>query len=213
MQWVGSFCNAWHGCCPQQPGPASGFGIHGLRPAYARCHANGDALLSVVGKEGKCWPEFCGDGSLIRQDVVVPLFDTLNRQWPSVVCRVGGFNLWNEEWQQHGSCSGMDQKDYFKTALALKARSNLTGILADAGIVPSDTKTYFLSSIKDAIEKGTGFKVNLECNDDFRDEAQLYHVYQCVDREGKKFIDCPVTMPSKCTDKVKLPTIWFIKTA
>ncbi|RLN22715.1 ribonuclease 1-like [Panicum miliaceum] len=31
-------------------------------------------------------------------------------------------------------------------------------------------------------------------------EAQLFQVYQCVDRAGKEFVDCTLPMKSKCTE-------------
>jgi ribonuclease T2 len=94
---------------------------------------------------------------------------------------------------------------YFARALALKARHDLAAILADAGIVPSDTETYPVSSVRDAVAQGTGFVPNLECNCDADGEAQMFQVYQYVDRDAKDLIDCLLAVPTKCTDRVKLP--------
>ncbi|XP_062185475.1 ribonuclease 3-like [Phragmites australis] len=211
QQWPGSFCDTEQGCCfPSTGKPAADFGIHGLWPNYAVCRTGGepDAEFSIVGARKKCWPEYCNDDNPLSLLEIKDLLKPLDRNWPSLSCKNGGQSMrfWSYEWRKHGTCSGLDQHDYFEAALALKSRHNLTAILASAGIVPSDSRTYFLSSIRDAISDATGFAVNLECNRDESSEAQLFQVYQCVDRDGKELIDCTLPMRSKCTDRVKLPS-------
>ncbi|TVU35770.1 hypothetical protein EJB05_17673, partial [Eragrostis curvula] len=208
QQWPGSFCDTKQGCCfPSTGKPAADFGIHGLWPNYAACRpvAAADAFDIVASQKKKCWPQYCNDLNPLRILEITDLLKTLDRDWPSLSCKNGGrggMDFWSYEWRKHGTCAGMDQHGYFEAALAIKARHNLTAILAGAGIVPSDTETYFLSSIRDAIAEATGFKVNLECNRAVSGEAQLFQVYQCVDREGKKLVDCTLPMNnSKCTDR------------
>ena len=221
MQWPGSFCGAQQGCCfPDTGKPAAEFGIHGLWPNYAKCGRGREeelasavlgeddvAFFSGVGRRGKCWPEFCNDGNALSPWEVRDLVASLERNWPTLSCKSGrSFEFWSYEWKKHGTCSNLAQHDYFARSLAIKAAYNLTAILAGAGIVPSDTATYSLSSVRDAIAQGTGFAANLECNRDADGNAQLFQVYQCVDRQGKKLIDCPLPMPTKCSsDQLKLP--------
>ncbi|TVU35771.1 hypothetical protein EJB05_17674, partial [Eragrostis curvula] len=209
QQWPGSFCDTQQGCCfPSTGKPAADFGIHGLWPNYAVCRpaAAADAF-DIVAAQEKCWPEYCNDGNPLSLLEIKDLLKLLDRNWPSLSCKNGGrgMDFWSYEWRKHGTCSGLDQHDYFAATLALKARHNLTDILAGVGVVPSDSETYFLSSIRDAITEATGFKVNLECNRDVSGEVQLFQVYQCVDRDGKKLVDCTLPMNSGCTDRVKLP--------
>ncbi|WVZ66766.1 hypothetical protein U9M48_015947 [Paspalum notatum var. saurae] len=222
QQWPGSFCDTRQGCCfPDTGKPAAGFGIHGLWPNYAKCRSgqqglalaramlgDGGAFLSAatVGRRGKCWPEYCDEGNPLRPWEIRDLVASLDRDWPTLSCKSGrSLEFWSYEWKKHGTCSNLAQHDYFERALALKAEHDLAAVLAGAGIVPSDTDTYALSSVSDAIARGTGFTANLECNRDADGEVQLFQVYQCVDREGKELIDCPLAMRSKCTDQVKLP--------
>jgi ribonuclease T2 len=216
MQWPGSFCDTRQGCCfPDDTKPAAAFGIHGLWPNYAKCHGRqglaramlgADAFLSAVGRRGKCWPEYCDDGNELSPWEIRDLVASLDRSWPTLSCKNRrSFEFWSYEWKKHGTCSNLEPHDYFARALALRARHDLAAILADAGIVPSDTETYPVSSVRDAIAQGTGFVANLECNRDADGEAQLFQVYQCVDRDAKELIDCPLAMPTKCTDRVKLP--------
>ncbi|TVU37733.1 hypothetical protein EJB05_11082 [Eragrostis curvula] len=211
QQWPGSFCDTQRGCCfPDTGKPAAEFGIHGLWPNYVDCRGGGGGddggVISMVGRRGRCWPQFCDDGNELRPWEIRDLIKSLDQSWPTLACKGGrSFDFWSQEWMKHGTCSNLGQHEYFAASLALKAKHNLSAILAGAGIVPSDTETYFLSSIRDAIAEGTGAKANLECNRDADGESQLYQVYQCVDKAGKKLIDCPLSMNSKCRDRVKLP--------
>ncbi|PAN14992.1 hypothetical protein PAHAL_2G456700 [Panicum hallii] len=212
QQWPGSFCDTWRGCCfPDTGKPAADFGIHGLWPNYAQCHGGDDdaSFFSIVGRRGKCWPEYCEreDGNALSPWEIRDLVASLGRNWPTLSCRSGdSFEFWSYEWKKHGTCSNLRPHDYFARALALKEAHNLTAILAAAGIVPSDTETYSLSSVSDAIAAATGATANLQCNRDKDGQTQLYQVFQCVDREAKKLIDCPLHMRSRCSgDRVKLP--------
>jgi ribonuclease T2 len=220
MQWPGSFCDTERGCCfPNDVKPAADFGIHGLWPNYAQCDRDDDdglrrrhglaravlgddALLlaaSMVGRQGRCWPQFCDDDNVLSPWEIRDLVASLGRSWPTLSCRnTESFQFWSYEWKKHGTCSNLEQHDYFKRALELKAAHNLTAILADAGIVPSDTETYSLSSVRDAIAQGTGVTANLQCNSNADGEAQLFQVFMCVDKKGKELIDCPLSMPTKC---------------
>ncbi|CAL5061466.1 unnamed protein product [Urochloa decumbens] len=222
QQWPGSFCGTSQGCCfPDTGKPAADFGIHGLWPNYAQCQgrqglaaramlggADVAAVISAVGRRGKCWPEYCDDGNALRPWAIRDLVRSLEQNWPTLSCKGNGrsFEFWSYEWKKHGTCSNLEQRDYFASALAVKAAHNLTEILAGAGIVPSESETYSVSSVSEAIAQGTGFKANLECNRGAAGEAQLFQVYQCVDKEAKQLIDCPLSMPTKCRgDSIKLP--------
>ncbi|CAL5085772.1 unnamed protein product [Urochloa decumbens] len=227
QQWPGSFCDTSRGCCfPDTGKPAADFGIHGLWPNYAKCHGGDDdglarravlgddsaaAFLSGsagrVGRRGRCWPQYCDDENALSPWAIRDLVSSLSRSWPTLSCKSGdSVEFWSYEWKKHGTCSNLEPHEYFARALALKAKHNLTEILAAAGIVPSGSETYSLSSISDAIAQGTGHTANLECNRDTDGQTQLYQVYQCVDKEAKQLIDCPLHMRSKCgDDQVNLP--------
>ncbi|CAN6199914.1 unnamed protein product [Urochloa humidicola] len=227
QQWPGSFCDTRQGCCfPDTGKPAADFGIHGMWPNYANCGRRGhhqtdqdlagtmlgDDVAAVfsaaAGRRGKCWPEFCDDGNALGLWAIRDLVKSLDQSWPTLSCEGGGrsFEFWSYEWKKHGTCSNLEPHDYFARALALKAAHNLTEILAGAGIVPSESETYSLSTVRDAITQGTGFTANVECNRDANGNAQLFQVYQCVDKEAKQLIDCPLSMTTKCGgDSIKLP--------
>ncbi|KAL6657015.1 hypothetical protein ACP70R_004795 [Stipagrostis hirtigluma subsp. patula] len=199
QQWPGSYCDTKHCCFPHGKKPAADFGIHGMWPNYAKCpHA------------GKCWPEFCDCNDQLDETLIEDLKDKLRRNWGTLSCRKhklkrkhhkcdneqqytdGGMAFWGHEWLRHGTCSNMSQRQYFQAALDFKARFNLTAILRDAGIVPSETTTYNVSSIRDAVRDATGSTPKVQCNS-HANEPQLYQVYQCVGRDGRTPVACPKT--------------------
>jgi len=214
QQWPGSFCDTKKGCCfPNNVKPAADFGIHGLWPNYAACRpatadADADAPEIRISKtKKKCWPESCNATDSFSLLQVRDLLGDMDRNWGTLSCKSNDSTpFWSHEWEKHGTCSNMDQHTYFAAALQFKARFNLTRILLDAGITPSDEKTYFLSSILDAITEATGSKPSIGCNKGVAGEMQLFEVYQCVDRTGTRPVDCPGPVQGrKCSDKVQFP--------
>ncbi|OIT05646.1 PREDICTED: intracellular ribonuclease LX-like [Nicotiana attenuata] len=99
---------------------------------------------------------------------------------------------------------GNQQKiSYFQAALALKEKVNLLQFLNDAGIKP-DGGFYSYEAIKEAIEKGIGHTVGVECITDLFGNSQLFEVYVCVDKSGSKIIDCPIVPESKrCKETIE----------
>ncbi|CAO2185411.1 unnamed protein product [Urochloa humidicola] len=218
QQWPGSYCSSTkQQCCfPDTGKPAADFTIHGLWPQYTVCRrdAAGDPFDIVVDnaarKRCRPGPADCDDGNPLSPWEIRDLLPDLNRNWPSFSCRNTAMGFWSHEWKKHGTCSGFGQHRYFESTLALKARHNLTAILAGAGIVPSDSNddaaaAYHLSSVRDAIRDATGFEATVECNRGGGGVAQLYQVYLCVARDWSGLIDCPEPVNRKCTDKIKFP--------
>ncbi|KAL6627525.1 hypothetical protein ACP70R_031251 [Stipagrostis hirtigluma subsp. patula] len=212
QQWPGAQCGTKRGCCfPDAAKPAADFGIHGLWPQYLSCRpaAGADAFAIVDGPpRKKCWPANCDDRDPLSLLQIRDLLPELERNWPTLSCKKGAtyMDFWSHEWRKHGTCSGFDQHGYFEASLALKARHNLTAILAGAGIVPSDEATYHLSGVRDAIREATEVNATVECSKDASGAAQLYQVYLCVAADGSgRLIDCPPPVNRKCADKIKLP--------
>ncbi|KAF7014646.1 unnamed protein product [Triticum aestivum] len=202
QKWPGSFCDTTGGCCfPGNVKPAADFGIHGLWPNYAACRPAGETNRT------RCWPDFCNATNTFAPSLISDLKSDMDRNWGTLSCRSNDSTaFWSHEWSRHGTCSNMDQHAYFLAALRYKARFNLTRILLDSGIVPSEERTYCVGSIRDAIGEATGSAPGIECNRNARNETQLYQVYQCVDLAGTGPIPCPaVPMQGRCTDQVKFP--------
>lgn len=64
------------------------------------------------------------------------LIGRLQADWPTLACPSGdGLQFWEHEWEKHGTCSEsvLDQHQYFQTAIDLKNKLNILGVLKDAG--------------------------------------------------------------------------------
>ena len=130
----------------------------------------------------------------------------LRRSWGTLSCRSkDAMDFWSHEWSRHGTCSGMPQHAYFRAALDLKARLDLTGALLDAGIVPSDEAAYCLGRVRAAVAAATGAAPMVECNRSKRNETQLYQVYVCVGPDARTLVPCPPPAQRGCTDTIKFP--------
>ncbi|TVU37750.1 hypothetical protein EJB05_11083, partial [Eragrostis curvula] len=212
QQWPGSYCDTKEGCCfPGNQKPAADFGIHGLWPNYAVCRTVDEDGRPL--NQSKCWPDFCNASDPLDPSLIRDLEPDLLRNWGTLSCKSKESTaFWSHEWTRHGTCSGMDQHSYFLAALEYKARFNLTRILLDAGIVPSEERTYCLSRIRDAVAEATGSAPNLECNRNERNETQLYQVYQCVGVDGRSPVRCLVAMDGGCTGMVKFPAFCATET-
>jgi len=68
------------------------------------------------------WPSTCSKEAL-DTSLLQDLSDELEQNWPNVKSLTSGTpsheSFWAHEWAKHGTCSGLDQHDYFATALDL----------------------------------------------------------------------------------------------
>ncbi|PUZ73053.1 hypothetical protein GQ55_2G444000 [Panicum hallii var. hallii] len=203
QQWPGSYCDTEAGCCfPGDEKPAADFGIHGLWPNYAACRPD-----AATPNRTSCWPDFCNATDTLNLSLIKGMEADLRRSWGTLSCKSkDATDFWSHEWSRHGTCSGMGQHAYFRSALDLKARLDLTGALLDAGIVPSDEAEYCLGRVRAAVAAATGGAAPmLECNRSARNETQLYQVYVCVDPDGRTLVHCPLPAQRGCTDMIKFP--------
>merc|ERR1711988_162666 len=72
-------------------------------------------------------------------------------------------SFWSHEFQKHGTCSNMDELDYFKAALKLRDDADVMAKLKSAGITPSNEKGYELDTLSSALKNGTGHLVAIGC--------------------------------------------------
>nr|XP_015646061.1 intracellular ribonuclease LX [Oryza sativa Japonica Group] len=191
QQWPDSYCST-HKCLVKPP-PPSHFTIHGLWPSYNK-------LI-----DGKMWLEDCNKEDPLDPTQIQDLEKQLDQKWPSL--KQTNLEFWSLEWKKHGTCSNLGQHAYFEAALALERLTNLTKILADGGVGPSDVKTYTFREISDALARGTGFRTYFKCSKNKAGDTLLSEVRQCVDRYGEKLINCTALSFDYCdnADKIKMP--------
>jgi ribonuclease T2 len=187
QQWPGSYCDSNQGCCfPISGPPKAVFGIHGLWP-------NND--------DGS-YPSNCGSDPFDPSQIQA-ILKSMNADWGSLACPSSNSDsFWTHEWTKHGTCSGMNEHDYFQSAISLYGTYDITGALKKAGIVP-DGSQYDVNHMADAMSKVLhGHLPGVECNSDQQGNQQIYQVYICVDTDGSTLIDCPVFPSDECTGTV-----------
>ncbi|CAN8293590.1 unnamed protein product [Cochlearia groenlandica] len=190
--WPGAICDTQKGCCPPKKGEtASDFIIHGLWPQFN----NGT------------WPAFCDQTNLFDISKVCYLVRKMEKKWTEwgvFSCPSNETNLWEHEWNKHGTCvlSVFDQHSYFQTNLKFKQKLHLLNILRRKGIKPNDG-FYDLNKIKNAIKGVVGFVPGIECNEDVNGKKQLFQIYICLDNYAKEFVQCPYVPDKSCDSKIK----------
>jgi ribonuclease T2 len=113
QSWPAQFCQAhqsWPGCSSPTQWQAHNLTLHGMWPNYNQPQS------------GHSWPQCCQSqyGSDIDPQVAAELMTEFQTYWPNEEDPSGGDlsnSLWNHEWGKHGTCSGLDQKTYFSTAM------------------------------------------------------------------------------------------------
>ncbi|KAL3675728.1 hypothetical protein R1sor_025676 [Riccia sorocarpa] len=187
LQWPGSFCNLERPCCdPKNGRPAANFTIHGLWPQL---------------KRGK-FPEYC-DPTEFHLTEIADLVPELNQYWPSLSCPTSdSTGFWKHEWERHGSCSSLNQHDYFKKTLALVKSVDLLKALQGAGMEPNIENTYDVLDVQHTLRHSIGKTPGIQCN---KRQTQLFQVYICVDVYAENFIECPNYPDGRCLPKIHWP--------
>ncbi|CAL9086312.1 unnamed protein product, partial [Musa acuminata var. zebrina] len=138
---------------------------------------------------------------------LVDLLDDLNAYWPSLSCPAqNGMQKWKTAWCTYGNCTSLGEVNYFGRALQLRARADILHALGSKAIIPSETKSYSLEDIEDALVPKIGFSAVVECTTEMgvlSREYLLSRVRICVSADGKSIIGCPFARKSNCGSKVK----------
>ncbi|CAK9216800.1 unnamed protein product [Sphagnum jensenii] len=128
--------------------------------------------------------------------MIKDLTEELNLHWNKLSCPSSNNSpFWNHEWSKHGTCSGLTEHAYFKTALNLYTTYNLTAALASAG---RSTVSSFC-----ALNPSPGAQLmwSNEMIADILPNGQLYTSKLIL----KSLIPCPVTIPNQCRAIVYFP--------
>jgi ribonuclease T2 len=179
LSWSPSFCEASgeRGTPPQQQcgsRPYS-FVVHGLWPQYE-----------------KGFPEFCQYPSpRLNRNIVSSMLDLMPA--PRLI-----FN----EWDKHGTCSGLSARAYFETIR--KARAQVK--IPEAYLDPKQVLTVSPDEVEEAfVEANAGLTrdaIAVTC-----DSRRLGEVRICMDRD-LRFRSCPEIDSRACRrDKVVMPPV------
>ncbi|CAK9441565.1 uncharacterized protein LODBEIA_P54330 [Lodderomyces beijingensis] len=152
-------------------GPSDLFTLHGLWPD------NCDGTYQQFCDNSVTIPN---DGSTI-QDILVNqfndqgLYDNLSNVWKDI--NGNDRSLWAHEWNKHGTCINTinpscysnyqtheDVYDYYKTLYNLYESLPTYQWLVNAGITPSNSKTYTYDQIQQALSSNFGQDVYFKCD-------------------------------------------------
>ncbi|GAM35310.1 ribonuclease [Talaromyces pinophilus] len=142
-------------------GPSDSWGIHGLWPD------NCDGSYQSNCDSSRDYTDIT---SLIQNAGKTDLLDYMNTYWQSN--DESSEDFWEHEWSTHGTCvntidpscysdysTGDEAVDFFQQVVDLFKTLDTYSALADAGITPDDSATYYLSDIQDAASAIHGGKI------------------------------------------------------
>jgi ribonuclease I len=127
--WTPEFCSDnYPGCQRPLPWWESNFTLHGLWPQYSNAPG---------------YPSFCTKEPFDPQAPASVGLSTMKNYWPNVKSTGNDPNyssFWEHEWEKHGTCTGLSQKQYFQDAVDLIIRFGSPSVLAQAvskGVIAS----------------------------------------------------------------------------
>ncbi|CAI7673887.1 unnamed protein product [Penicillium discolor] len=189
-------------------GPEDAWTIHGLWPD----HCNGG------------FDQFCDSGrkysniSLILVDAGRgDLLEYMSEYWKDF--RGDDSNLWQHEWNKHGTCVStlepdcyadylpqQEVVDYFDKTVEVYKELPTYEFLANASIVPSQTRTYALADIEAALEQAHGNPVTIRCRSGAINEI-WYHFNIAGSLQSGEFVSAgPDGLKSNCPSRgIKYP--------
>jgi len=120
--------------------------------------------------------------------------------------------LWKHEWDHHGTCLSTLKRDclptdddgtdtgpvyYFDTVVSLFKSLPTYQSLADAGILPSKSKTHTLAELQEAIQSSFGHTVAFDCK-----RSTVFQVYYYFNLKGSAidgtFVPIDAPRPGSC---------------
>jgi ribonuclease T2 len=144
--WEAEFCygTSYPGCSDPEDYWQTHFTLHGLWPQYVTSG----------------YPQSCTTEAFDPKTADSIGMDTMIEYWPNVQEAEGSSSyddFWSHEWSKHGTCSGLQQVDYFNTTI------NLIKSYGTPSIVSSNVgKSVSASSLRTAF--GGPTYVALQCN-------------------------------------------------
>ncbi|XHF97693.1 ribonuclease T2-like [Aspergillus wentii] len=182
-------------------GPDDSWTIHGLWPDH--CNGGFDQFCDSHRKYNNISLILIDAG---RRD----LLDYMNIYWKDF--KGDDPDLWYHEWSKHGTCVstleptcyGADYQpqqevvDYFDKTVELFEGLPSYDVLAKAGIVPSQTKTYTRSEIENALSTAHGADVAVRCRRGALNEIWYYFNVAGPLQSGKFVASDPDGFKSNC---------------
>ncbi|KAK2875635.1 hypothetical protein FQN49_001552 [Arthroderma sp. PD_2] len=189
-------------------GPEDSWTIHGLWPD------NCDGTYEQYCDKGR---EYSNITDILKSQKRDDVLDYMNIYFKDY--KGDDESFWEHEWNKHGTCMStfepscymgyMPQQevgDYFAKLVELFKGLNTYKILADAGITPSNDKTYELSAMQAAIKEAFGMEITLNCRSGVLNEAWYFYNIRGSAQTGEYIPTLPGGTPSTCPETgIKYP--------
>jgi ribonuclease I len=117
---------------------------------------------------GPLGPFFCNNTWHFDFADLAPIRNELDIKWTNIENGTAEDSLWKHEWQKHGTCAAQlepldSELNYFSKGIEFFDLHDMSGILAQSGIVPTSSKTYNVQEISDAVKSVIDKNVGVEC--------------------------------------------------
>ncbi|CAL5405813.1 unnamed protein product [Camellia sinensis] len=188
--WIPTFCKKYSGCFPNL---APNFTLHGLWLATR----TGNSVLNCGTSR---WDYNIGPETMA-------LAGPLASAWPSIIIGRKDKQLWQYEWDKHGTCclSRMTKMDYFLSVIRERNKMDLLSILSNANIVPHSDVSYTKLDFENALTQftGVGNSIYVSCYALNNTHVQLFEIYTCLNYLATQVIPCPVSTKQRgCTGSI-----------
>lgn len=134
-RWPPTVCQEADKCIPDI-GKYQRWTIHGLWPEFSN----------------NTWNQYCKNVTF-NVDKINSLRAELEQNWPNLLEHKTPESLWKHEWEKHGTCSILNEFDYFFKTLNLNKRYDIDKWLNEAGILPHPTRQYHLQEFYNVIRQ------------------------------------------------------------
>lgn len=188
-QWPEAFCETSK-CAPHK----DKWSIHGAWPE----NNNGS------------YPQNCCTEHHFDAKILKPIESDLIAHWKTLQAHGTNENFWSHEYEKHGTCAIespllKDELSYFQNTLNAFKKLNIDQWLSDAGLALSDTKTYKLEDFRNAVKKGLGHEIMLQCvKTKHHNHPVISQINFCLDKNTLKPFDCHYKQ-SSCSDEIYYP--------
>lgn len=153
----------------------SEFIIHGLWPEY----------------KNSSYPEYCCHERICQYNSskINDLKQDLRYWWTNF--RDDPEKLWKHEWNKHGTCSNLTEREYFSKGLEWRSEYPAKEILKQSNLYPG--KKYKLDSFIEKIQKYLGFRLIVTCKHNLLEQLILCNIKD-------KMVDCPLAIKNNCPE-------------
>ena len=142
------------------------------------------------------YPQYCDRNSKFNHNAIKSIESEMVANWKSLKSGSSNDHFWSHEYTKHGTCAiecplMQNEFSYFKSTLDSFKRLHIEQWLAAGGVVPSTTQIYPLQAFHDAIEKGFGYKVQIQCTrSNHHDYPIIAQINFCLSKQDLSPFNC-----------------------